>query len=64
MATVLERLVPWGPAFFGVLIFAPVTTAVMDAGGIATVAGVPAFYLALAVGLAWGVVAKIRGRWL
>ena len=62
MSRLLEILVPWGPVFFGVLIFAPMAAAVIDET--ALIAGVPSLYLALPVGLIWGLIAKARGQWL
>lgn len=60
----LERIVPWGPAFFGVLIFAPVVAAVLDANSLGPVGGIPNLYFTALLGLTWGIVAKLRGRWL
>ena len=54
MKTVIEKLMPWGPVFFGVLIFSQMWSA-------ATGISLP---LTMAVGLVWGFVAMKRGRWL
>jgi hypothetical protein len=64
MSRLLEILVPWGPVFFGVLIFAPMAAAVIDETAFPAIAGVPSLYLALPVGLIWGLIAKARGQWL
>jgi hypothetical protein len=54
MKTMIEKLVPWGPVFFGGLIFSQMLSA-------ATGLSLP---LTMAVGLVWGFVAMKRGRWL
>jgi len=64
MAKLLEFLLPWGPVFFGVLLFAPMAAAVMDKLEFPATAGFPSLYLALPIGLIWGLVAKARGQWL
>lgn len=64
MARLLELLLPWGPVFFGVLLFAPMLAAVMDTVSFPEAAGFPSLYLALPLGLIWGTVAKLRGQWL
>ena len=64
MAKFLKVLMPWGPVFFGVLLFAPMAAAVLDKMAFPAIAGFPSLYLALPVGLIWGFVAKIRGQWL
>ena len=55
---------PWGPVFFGVLLFAPMAAAVMDNMAFPITAGFPSLYLAIPIGFIWGLVAKVRGRWL
>lgn len=50
----IEALMPWGPVFFGLLILAPMWAA-------ATGLSLP---LLMALGGAWGLLAKIRGRWV
>jgi hypothetical protein len=64
MTKLLEVLLPWGPVFFGVLLFAPMAAAVMDKTAFPAIAGFPSLYLAIPVGLIWGLVAKVRGQWL
>ena len=64
MSKLLEALLPWGPVFFGVLLFAPIAAAVMDSLAFSISAGFPSLYLAIPVGFIWGLVAKARGRWL
>lgn len=54
MKTIIARLVPWGPIFFGGLIFSQMWSAAL---GIS-------LPLSMAVGLVWGFVAMKRGRWL
>ena len=60
----LSLLMPWGPVFFGLLIFAPTLTAVLEAAGIQQVAGTSPLAAAMVLGAVWGYVAKTRGRWL
>ena len=60
----IEKLMPWGPVFFGLLIFAPMWAAVLEAAGLTVILGVPNIGLTLAVGFLWGLLAKSRGRWL
>jgi hypothetical protein len=59
-----EKLLPWGPVFFGVLIFAPMWSAVMDASSITLPYGVANITAMLVLGFSWGILAKLRGRWL
>ena len=60
----LEKLLPWGPVFFGVLIFAPMWAAVMDASNIILPYEVSNISAMLVLGFSWGALAKFRGRWL
>jgi hypothetical protein len=64
MAKFLKVLMPWGPVLFGVVLFAPMAAAVLDKMAFPATAGFPSLYLALPVGLIWGLVAKVRGQWL
>lgn len=64
MAKLLKSLLPWGPVLFGVVLFAPMAAAVMDRLEFPATVGFPSLYLALPVGLIWGLVAKVRGRWI
>ena len=64
MASLLKVFLPWGPVFFGVVLFAPMAAAVLDKMQFPANAGFPSLYLALPVGLIWGFVAKVRGQWL
>jgi hypothetical protein len=64
MFVIIEKLMPWGPVFFGVLVFAPMWSAVLDATAVVLPAGAPNLALTLVVGLTWGFIAKARGRWL
>ena len=54
MKSFVEKLVPWGPVFFGGLIFSQMWSAALGVSQPITVA----------VGLVWGFVAMKRGRWL
>ena len=60
----LELVLPWGPVFFGALIFAPMLAAVLEAAGLHQVAGMNPLAPSMVLGAAWGALAKARGRWL
>lgn len=60
----LSKLLPWGPVFFGALIFAPVLAAMLESTGREQLFGQPILLVTLVIGLVWGTVAKLRGRWL
>jgi hypothetical protein len=64
MRRLLEILLPWGPVFFGILLFAPMLAAVLDKIAFPASAGFPSLYIAIPLGLVWGIVAKTRGQWL
>lgn len=64
MKKLIEFLLPWGPVFFGILLFAPMLASVMDEMAFPATAGFPSLYLALPLGFIWGLVAKARGQWL
>ena len=64
MMTILQKLVNWGPVFFGVLIFAPMWAAAMQATGLAFPGNTSNLLVLMIIGGAWGTVAKFRGRWL
>ena len=64
MEKFLEFVLPWGPVFFGILLFAPMLAAVLDKIAFPASAGFPSLYLAIPLGLVWGLVAKARGQWL
>jgi len=54
MKILVEKLVPWGPVFFGGLIFAPMWSAGLNLS----------LPVTMAIGLTWGFIAMHRGRWL
>ena len=54
MKILVEKLVPWGPVFFGGLIFGPMWSAALNTS----------LAITMAIGLTWGVIAMQRGRWL
>jgi hypothetical protein len=60
----LSKLLPWGPVFFGALIFAPVLATVLESLGTYQLFGQPVLAATLILGITWGVIAKQRGRWL
>jgi hypothetical protein len=62
--TVLQRLNPWGPLFFGLGFIAPLTAVLLTRTGLGTSFGFSPIWLGLALGAAWGLYAKSRGSWL
>jgi hypothetical protein len=64
LASVIPKLMPFGPVFFGVFIFAPMWAAAMAALSLELPFGAPNIALTLIVGLCWGWYAKQRGSWL
>lgn len=54
MKMLIQKLMPWGPVFFGGLIFAPMWSAALGIG----------LPITMAIGLLWGFIAMQRGRWL
>jgi len=60
----LGRLFQLGPVFFGVGFLAPLIAQSLEAAGVPAPFGLRPIQLGLALGLAMGVVAKLRGRWL
>ncbi len=64
MYAMIEKVMPWGPGFFGVLVFAPMFAAALDASGLALPGGVPNLGATLLAGFCWGLYAKTRGRWV
>lgn len=64
MKKLLESLLPWGPVFFGILLFAPMLAAVLDEMAFPASSGFPSLYVTIPLGLIWGLVAKSRGQWL
>jgi len=60
----LVKINEWGPVFFGVLIFGPMWSAALNAANITLASGVSNLALLMVAGGLWGLVAKIRGRWI
>ena len=60
----IGKLLDWGPVFFGVLLFAPMWAAALDALGFTLPLSIPNLAATLALGLCWGLYAKLRQRWL
>jgi hypothetical protein len=54
MDALINRLMPWGPVFFGGLVFAPMWSAALNVN----------LPIMIAIGISWGYLAKVRGRWL
>ena len=53
MKSIVEKLVPWGPVFFGGLIFSQMWSAALGVS----------LPITVAVGVVWGCVAVKGGRW-
>jgi hypothetical protein len=60
----LGRLMTLGPVFFGLGFLAPLIAQSLEAAGIPAPFGLQPIQFGLAIGLAMGVVAKLRGRWV
>jgi hypothetical protein len=60
----LQTLGPWGPLFFGIGFIAPLLATLMDSASIALPHGLTHIQAGLAIGAAWGLYAKFRGRWI
>ena len=57
-------LARYGPLFFGVGFLAPLFAQGAEAAGFAQVGGFPPIAFGLALGIAWGSLATLRGRWI
>jgi len=64
VSNLIEKIMPWGPLIFGVCIFAPMWAAALDVAAITLPYQIDNLSFTLVLGLAWGLVAKLRGRWL
>ena len=62
--SVIQRLNPWGPLFFGLGFIAPLIAALMTRSGLELSVGLSPIWFGLAVGGAWGLCAKFRGSWI
>ena len=62
--SVLQRLNPWGPLFFGLGFIAPLIATLMTRSGLEASVGLPPIWLGLALGGALGLYAKFRGSWI
>ena len=62
--SVLQRLNPWGPLFFGLGFIAPLIATLVTRSGLEPSVGLSPIWLGVAVGSAWGLYAKFRGSWI
>ena len=62
--SVLQRLNPWGPLFFGLGFIAPLIATLLTRGGLELPIGLSSIWLGVALGAAWGLYAKFRGSWI
>jgi len=60
----LKKTFPWGPVLFGIGFVAPVVAQSMSAMELSAPVGLSTIEFGLIVGLAWGSVAKLSGRWV
>jgi hypothetical protein len=61
---ILDKLKDWGPVFFGVAFLAPLIAQSLEAGGASAPLGATPLQFGLVAGVALGLVAKLRGRWV
>ncbi|MDF1685879.1 MAG: hypothetical protein P1U50_03720 [Parvibaculaceae bacterium] len=64
MITILKKLMPWGPVFFGLFIMAPLIDQVLTDAGLIPAMNISNLQIGIAMGLVWGLIAKIGGRWI
>lgn len=64
MITILKKLMPWGPVFFGLFIMAPLIDQVLTNIGLIPAMGISNLQIGIATGLVWGLIAKVGGRWI
>jgi hypothetical protein len=62
--SVLQRLNPWGPLFFGLGFIAPLIATLVTRSGLEPSVGLSPIWLGVALGGAWGLYAKFRGSWI
>jgi len=62
--SVLQRLNPWGPLFFGLGFVAPLIATLMIRSGLEPWLVLSPIWLGVALGGAWGLYAKFRGSWI
>jgi hypothetical protein len=62
--SVLQRLNPWGPLFFGLGFIAPLIATLMTRSGLELPFGWSPIWLGVVFGGAWGLYAKFRGSWI
>ena len=62
--SVLQRLNPWGPVLFGLGFMTPLIATLITRSGLEASFGLPATWLGVALGGAWGLCAKFRGSWI
>lgn len=64
MQALITRLFAIGPLLFGVAFMAPVIAALMNLVGLSAPFGISPLQLGLAIGIAWGGLASLRGTWI
>jgi len=64
LKAILTPVFDWLPVLFGIGFLAPVIAAFMNVGGMTAPFGIAAIYYGLGIGLTWGLVAKLAGRWI
>jgi len=64
MMSIIERIMPWTPVLFGLIIFAPMFAAVLNELGVTVHNDIPNIVAAMIIGVVWGFIAKYKRRWL
>ena len=64
MIAAIKTIFYFGPLIFGVGFVAPLTAQVIELSGWQLPSGLTAIAVGLIVGVVWGGVAQIRGRWI
>jgi hypothetical protein len=62
--SVLQRLNPWGPLFFGLGFIAPLIATLVTRSGLELSFGLSPIWLGVALGGAWSLCARFRGSWI
>ncbi len=62
--TALRALFDWMPVIFGIWFVAPVIAAFIVLSGVDLPFDRAPIELGLALGLGWGIIAKVTGRWI
>jgi hypothetical protein len=64
MQSAVQRLISWGPLFFGMGFLAPLISTLLRSAGAEPFFGFSSVQAGLVIGAAWGLYAKLRGSWI